>query len=199
MSTSSVRLSAIKEYEKPLRAVSAARGRLRGQFTGPALNLRIIGTTSLAELLAGHGLVPATAGLYYFARWITPKLSPRRFDTRFLVGRMPAGQDPVVDGTETESCEWLAPRAALDRYLEGGIDLIPPTVRTLDDLARFPSIDAVLLDASRRLIRAASPDIEQVNGQPSMTYADNTGVASVPPRRLVLRDGRWRPVVRSGR
>ena len=67
-------------------------------------------------------------------------------------------------------------------------------MRTLDDLARFPSIDAVLTDASRRVIRAASPEIEQIDGQPSMTYADNTGVGLVAPRRLVLRDGRWRPV-----
>ena len=36
------------------------------------------------------GLVPATDELFYFARWITPVANPRRWDTRFLVGRVPA-------------------------------------------------------------------------------------------------------------
>jgi len=42
----------------------------------------------------------------------------------------------------------MSPRAALGAYEAGRIVLIPPTVRTLDDLARFPSIDAVLADAA---------------------------------------------------
>lgn len=158
-----------------------------------ALRARLTGTTSFADVLAPHGLVPATDGLFYFARWITPPRNPRRFDTRFLVGRMPAAQEAIVDGTETESCEWVSPRVALDRFVAADIDLIPPTVRTLDDLARFPSIDAVLHDASRRVIRPYSPDIDSVGGEPSMTYPDTSAAAVVPPRRLVLRAGRWRP------
>ena len=76
--------------------------------------------------------------------------------------------------------------------LRGRIQLIPPTVRTLDDLARFPSLDAVLDDARRRVVRALCPEIEAGGALPAMTYPDNTG-SGLPPRRLVLRDGRWRP------
>src|SRR5262249_12918108 len=137
-------------------------------------------------------LVLATDSLYSFARWITPRVNPKRFDTRFLVGRVPPAQDAVVDGTETVAHAWLTPAAALQQYLDGRIQLIPPTVRTLDDLARFDSIDAVLADASRRVVRALCPEIDADGGAPSMTYPDNTGTG-LPPRRLVLRDGRWRP------
>ena len=132
-----------------------------------ALRSRLDGQTALSDLLGPHGLVPATAGLYYFARWVTPTRNPRRFDTRFLVGRMPPGQDPLADGTETESWEWLSPQAALARFIAGTIDLIPPTIRTLDDLARFPSIEAVLRDASRRVIRVGTTALGLIEGESS--------------------------------
>lgn len=190
-------VTAVRELFEELGVLLVRDGRrvLEGPLpdTLAALRTRLDGKTALASLLAPHGLVPATDELYYFARWVTPKRNPRRFDTRFLVGRMPAGQDALVDGTETVSCEWLTPRAALERYVAGEIELIPPTVRTLDDLMRFPSVDAVLADASRRVIRALAPEIEHVDGQASMTYPDNTGAPLLAPRRLVLRDGRWRP------
>ncbi len=157
-----------------------------------SLRARLHAGESLAALLAEHGLVPATRDLFYFARWITPPVNPKRFDTRFLVGRVPEGQDAVVDGTETVSHEWLTPKAALAAYQAGRIQLMPPTVRTLDDLGRFGSIDAVLADARRRVVRALCPEIETGGAEPAMTYPDNTG-SGLPPRRLVLRDGRWRP------
>jgi hypothetical protein len=142
--------------------------------------------------LVAHGLRPATHQLRYFSRWITPPRNPKRFDTRFLVGRMPAGQEVVVDGTETVSHEWLTATQALHDYHAGRIQLIPPTVRTLDDLSRFDSIDAVLADASRRVVRALCPDIDLGGDLPAMVYPSTTG-SDVSPRRLVMRDGRWRP------
>jgi 8-oxo-dGTP pyrophosphatase MutT (NUDIX family) len=146
-----------------------------------------------AALLGGAGLVPATDQLLYFARWITPVANPRRWDTRFLVGRMPRGQEAVVDGTETVSCAWLTPRAALAAYEAGKIVLIPPTVRTLDDLARFASADDVLADAARRVVRAVTPELVQNGSMTAIRYPENTGRERTPARRLVLRDGRWRP------
>jgi hypothetical protein len=166
-------------------------------LTGPlgddvlGLRERLHAGEPFPALLAEARLVPATHELWYFARWITPPVNPKRFDTRFLVGRLPAEQDAVVDGTETVGHEWLTPTAALRAYHEDRIQLIPPTVRTLDDLARFDSIDAVLADARRRIVRGCCPEIETGDGLPAMTYPDNSG-AGLPPRRLVLRDGRWR-------
>src|SRR5437762_2042661 len=144
---------------------------------------------SIAFPGASAGLVPATDALFYFARWITPVTNPRRWDTRFLVARLPAGQEPVADGTETVSCTWMSPRAALGAYQAGRIVLIPLTVRTLDDLARFPSIDAVLADAAGRVVRAVTPELVQDGSLTAIRYPGN----AAPPRRLVLQGGRWRP------
>jgi len=151
-----------------------------------ALRARLHAGEPFGALLDAHRLRPATEGLYYFARWITPRRNPRRFDTRFLVGRMPPGQEACADGTETVHCEWQTPAAALAAFERGDIRLIPPTVYTLDDLAGFPSIDAVLGDARRRVVRALRPDLLDASGAPA------SGTPR-PFRPLVLRDGRWRP------
>ena len=189
-------IAAVRELFEEMGILLAAHdGRLLG---GPldgeaqALRVRLLGGEPFGALLAERDLVPATHALFYFARWITPRVNPKRFDTRFLVGRVPAGQDAVVDGTETVAHEWLTPAAALGAYQDGRIQLMPPTVRTLDELARFPTVDAVLDDARRRVVRACCPEVDPTSGVPSMTYPDNTGTG-LPPRRLVLRDGRWRP------
>ena len=47
---------------------------------------------SLSELLARRGLVLRADLLRPLAHWITPEVEPKRFDTRFFVARMPAGQ-----------------------------------------------------------------------------------------------------------
>jgi len=169
---------------------------LLGPLPGPLqeLRVRLHAGEPFGPLLAEHGLTPSTHTLYNFARWITPRSNPRRWDTRFLVGRLPAGQDAVVDGTETVSATWYTPRAALAAYDAGTIDLMPPTVRTLDELAAFPSIDGVLADARSRVVCAASPDIVVDGPEPTMTYPPNTGHETRRPRTLVLRGGRWRPL-----
>jgi 8-oxo-dGTP pyrophosphatase MutT (NUDIX family) len=190
-------IAAVRELFEELGILLARRdGRLLEEPLGSAhvaLRARVLGGEPFAAVLAEAGLVPATDELYYLARWITPLANPRRFDTRFLVGRMPAGQEALVDGTETVSCAWFTPRAALTAYQEGRIVLIPPTVRTLDDLCRFPSIGAVLEDAARRAVCAVTPELVQDGTLTAIRYPDSTGNAAVPARRLVLRDGRWRP------
>lgn len=189
-------VAAVRELFEEMGILLAARG--GGLLAGPlddrvrALRGRLLAGEPFGALLAEARLTPATHELRYFARWITPRVNPKRFDTRFLVGRVPPGQDAVADGTETVGHEWLTPRAALQAYHEGRIQLIPPTVRTLDDLARFSSADAVIADAERRVVRALCPEIETGGEVPAMTYPDNTGTG-LPPRRLVLREGRWRP------
>jgi hypothetical protein len=125
---------------------------------------------------------------------VTPTANPRRFDTRFLVARVPAGQEVVVDGTETESSEWLTPAAALAAYDDERIELIPPTVRTLDDLARFADVETVLASARRRAICPACPEIEVDGERVTMRYPSPCPDDPLPARRLVLDGRRWRPL-----
>ena len=190
-------LTGVRELFEEVGILLAADGDrlLRGPLAPDVAALRapVFGGEPLVAALGRVGLRPATETLFYFARWITPVVNPRRFDTRFLVGRLPAGQEPVADGTETVSCTWLTPRAALAAYEEGRLSFFPPTVRTLADLSFFPSVDAVLADAAERTVRPFMPEVAQDDGAPTLLYPDVSGRPGMAPRRLTLRDGRWRP------
>lgn len=92
----------------------------------------------------------ALDGLHYFARWVTPEVIPRRFDTRFYLARMPAGQDAIADGGEAVSIEWLAPSEALDRATSGSQPLMFPTRLNLQRLADSADAAAAIADAAAR-------------------------------------------------
>jgi len=91
-----------------------------------------------------HGLVLSADQVYVFAHWITDRDLPRRFDVPFLVARMPKDQIPVADGSEQFEPVWVRPADALDRHKAGSFFMIFPTIRTLERLAKFESVDAVL-------------------------------------------------------
>jgi 8-oxo-dGTP pyrophosphatase MutT (NUDIX family) len=121
-------------------------------FPGGALDAaethRAAAVRELAEE-AGVGAVEHEALLEY-ARWITPELLEIRFDTRFFVARAPAGARPRPDGEEAVDARWTTPRAALDAYAAGELELMFPTLKLLEGLAAFRSV-AQLLDHARGL------------------------------------------------
>ena len=86
--------------------------------------------------------------LHYFSHWITPAAAPRRFDTRFFVARMPAGQVAIHAEGETVGGEWIVPADALERGQQGAWMLIMPTMVTLQSLSKYQTIDA-LFDAMK--------------------------------------------------
>jgi glyoxylase-like metal-dependent hydrolase (beta-lactamase superfamily II) len=101
-----------------------------------------------AALCERHGLHLDAGALAYHSHWLTPHGVPKRFDTRFYVARVPAGQVAVVDAGEALELAWLTPAQALER--ERGLKLLPVTRETLKDLARFASVAEVLAEARAR-------------------------------------------------
>lgn len=98
----------------------------------------------LVEVCAEEGLRLAVDAMHYFSHWITPLGPPRRYDTRFFVAAAPVGQTPLHDDRETIANCWIAPAEALDRHRAGEFDLILPTIRNLEAIARFDSACEVL-------------------------------------------------------
>ena len=95
--------------------------------------------------LRERGLRLAATEVRTLARWTTDRdVGPRRFSTAFLIARMPEGQTPVADDAEQFEPVWLRAELALQRHQQGSLPLIFPTLRTLQWLARFDHIDAVL-------------------------------------------------------
>ena len=64
---------------------------------------------SLSELFARRGLVLRSDLLRPLAHWITPEAEPKRFDTRFFLAELPAGQVCREAGTEADSRVWVRP------------------------------------------------------------------------------------------
>ena len=93
----------------------------------------------MASVLAGAGARIDATALRCFARWVTPVGSPRRFDTRFFLAVSPHDAVASADGREVVAHEWTTPAHALDRFAQGRIDMIMPTVRTLVALGGFRS------------------------------------------------------------
>lgn len=105
-----------------------------------------------AQVLGALQLRLQTRQLAPWSRWVTPlapTMGTRRFDTRFFVAQAPADQTALHDNEETTDSVWLAPRAALEQYRDGRIDLAPPQIMSLAHLARHASVASVL-DAARR-------------------------------------------------
>lgn len=91
-----------------------------------------------------RGLLLAGADVFTLAHWITDRDLPRRFDVPFLVARMPEGQTPVADETEQFEPVWVRPDQALARHEAGHFFMIFPTLRTLERLQKYASVEAVL-------------------------------------------------------
>ena len=121
------------------------------------------GSLTLSELLARRGLMLRADLLTPWARWITPEVSPRRFDTWFFAAALPAGQTAALGGGtgegpgESDSGTWLRPPAALEAARSGEITLLPPTAVTLAELAAYQDLGGIL--AARRVIAPLLPKV----------------------------------------
>jgi 8-oxo-dGTP pyrophosphatase MutT (NUDIX family) len=133
----------------------------------------LTGTTTLGEVLGRRGLVLRADLLTPWARWITPEVSPRRFDTWFFAAALPAGQTATAapeghaDPGESESGTWLRPGAALEAAEAGEITLLPPTAVTLRELAAHQDVDGIL--ARRMTITPRLPRVVVEDGRVRLT------------------------------
>jgi 8-oxo-dGTP pyrophosphatase MutT (NUDIX family) len=105
------------------------------------------------------GLVLALGALHYVARWITPVGPPRRYDTRFFVAALPAGQTAVADLEEAVSAEWVRPEQALADFARGARAMLPPTAGMLRILASYASSADVVRAAAARGVGLGSPRV----------------------------------------
>jgi 8-oxo-dGTP pyrophosphatase MutT (NUDIX family) len=112
---------------------------------------RLAGVREVAEE-AGVEL-PDPEALLLFSRWITPPQVKIRFDTLFYLVAAPEDAEPQPDGGETVDVGWYAPQAALD----AGIELVFPTIKTLEALAGFGSTDELLAWADGREVEPIEP------------------------------------------
>lgn len=120
------------------------------------------GERRLIEICAEEGLRLAVDGMHYWSHWITPVGPPRRYDTRFFIAAAPVGQVPLHDDRETIAHAWIRPQDALDSHRRGEFDMIFPTIKNLEALARFgTAAEALAAAAAIESVPAILPRVVQ--------------------------------------
>ena len=115
-----------------------------------------------------------------FARWITPDMMPKRFDTWFYLVRATGEQLAVCDGYETVDAEWIPPGRALEMEKAGERTIIFPTRMNLQLLAEAASAQDAIDRANARTLVPVLPKVER---------RETGGVLVIPP------DAGYGPVV----
>ena len=134
----------------PGGSVSAEDGR-------GAAALRAAAVRELAEEVGVQ--LPAGAELVAFSNWITPEEVRIRFDTWFFLAVAPEGAEPEADGAEIVDARWFEPALALAAAERGQIMLVFPTIKHLEQISGFASVDALLDYTRSRTVRPVQPRV----------------------------------------
>ena len=186
-------IAAIRESFEELGVLLArhADGRWADTADIAALDRKAPFATQCAE----RGLTLAADQVFVLAHWITDRDLPRRFDVPFLVARMPEGQTPVADEAEQFEPVWVRPADALARHKAGSFFIIFPTIRTLERLQAYATVDAVLSAcASEQPLWTSCPRAGLKHGQDSrhMEHEPEFGeLALVSPDGQIVHELAW--------
>ncbi|MEP6825273.1 MAG: NUDIX hydrolase, partial [Ramlibacter sp.] len=183
-------LQAAGLYVAALREAFEESGVLYGAGAGAAEAARATAQLregrTFGDVLALMQLRLLAGALTPWSRWVTPLSGAahrKRFDTRFFVACVPAGQQASHDNHEATESVWLTPRAALQQYWDGVIELAPPQIMSLAHLARHPGVDSVLAGARARLPPLVQPEAVEQDGVRVLCYPGDPR-HSVPERAL---------------
>jgi 8-oxo-dGTP pyrophosphatase MutT (NUDIX family) len=171
---------------------------------------------TICEMAQKEKLLFALDHLHYYAHWITPEARSERFDTRFFLARYPSGQEASHDQKETTAGIWITPQKALEENLKGEVFLSPPTLKTLEDLLRFKTIDEVFTSLKNMKIRPILPILTKITSGPLIIFPWDPeyeiyqkgeipvhldhGQPSQPDdntTRLILKESIWHPYCRN--
>lgn len=176
-------------------------GQTQGALWTPQVRALTAAGVAYAAALDRLGLTLPVSRLLPWSRWVTPRVpsvTNKRFDTRFFLAAAPA--DQIVEHCAFEATEavWISPRAGLERYWAGEIDLAPPQIMSLCELAAFGSVDLLEDAASRRVPALIAPEPFDVDGQRVICYPGDPAHSCAQrawagPTRLVYRNQRFEP------
>jgi len=133
---------------------------------------------SLATVLARRGLVLRADLLAAWAHWVTPDFEPRRYNTRFFVAALPAGQRTRDVSSESETVAWMRAGDAVAAVEAGRLAMLPPTLRTCQDVARLDRAADALAAATARTIAPVEPRLVVDGGRMWLETGEATGEAT---------------------
>jgi 8-oxo-dGTP pyrophosphatase MutT (NUDIX family) len=153
---------------------------------------------AVREAFEECGLAVEPEAILHYSHWTPPAITPRRFITWFFAARADEGE-VAIDHGEIKASAWMRPAEALQRRDEGVIELAPPTIVTLAELAVFPDVDSALAAiALRSPERFRTRIAAGEEGMIALWHGDagyETGdpLAAGPRHRLAMpKSGVWR-------
>jgi 8-oxo-dGTP pyrophosphatase MutT (NUDIX family) len=127
------------------------------------------GELRFADFLHRRGLVLRADLLGPWAHWITPEFEPRRYDTRFFVAALPAGQVTRDVSSESDQVAWMRPADAVAAVESGELQMLPPTYICCRDLTPYDDV-AAILTADRKI----QPVLPAVRIDGNQAYLETT-------------------------
>jgi 8-oxo-dGTP pyrophosphatase MutT (NUDIX family) len=115
------------------------------------------GERTFSDFLAAHDWYGDARALTLFSHWITPPSEPRRYNTHFFFAIAPSNQAARADAYETHDGVWIAPQEALALNRTNGMHLVYPTIKHLERLSAFDSVDAALQFARSKPVLTMMP------------------------------------------
>ena len=197
--------TAVGLHVAALRETFEECGLLIGQDAGaswvPRLRSLTAAGTAFAAAVEQLGLVLPVSRLLPWSRWVTPQVpsvTNKRFDTRFFLTVAPPDQSVEHCAFEATEAVWLSPRAGLERYWAGEIDLAPPQIMSLCELAAFGRVAPLETSARSRVPALIAPEPFDVDGQRVICYPGDPAHSCAQrvwsgPTRLVYRNQRFEP------
>ncbi len=95
---------------------------------------------TMTDVLTKENLYYSASNLKYFGRFITPELSPIRFDTQFFLCKFPKNQNINLFYDELTEGLWGSPRQLIKNFKKKQIKLIFPQYSTLKRLKKFNTV-----------------------------------------------------------
>ena len=96
------------------------------------------------DIIKNEKLKLSTDRVYYFSHWITPRISPIRFDTRFFLARAPEKLPVSHDEIEITNHVWITPSEALHKYNNNKFNMAYPTVSTLETIVKYKTLNELI-------------------------------------------------------
>ncbi|WP_392507961.1 NUDIX domain-containing protein [Naumannella halotolerans] len=112
---------------------------------------------AVRELAEETTLVLDPERLVPWARWITPAIEPRRYDTWFYLAVVPSGTHLRDVSGEADDAFWITPAEALARSEARTLALMPPTLAGLLELSDHDSTESLLQAAAQRVVEPIRP------------------------------------------
>ena len=104
-------------------------------------------------------VLPGPDALVPYSRWVTPAQVKIRFDTIFYLAELPDGQEVTCDGEECVDAGWFTPRGALEAYQRDEIQLVFPTIKTLESLAAHATAHDAIAAARSSDLQPVEPRV----------------------------------------